>query len=258
MDKIKNNKGIAYLKSGSKSSYVVLGILVVLGVIILVTVCKKIYNYYQKMKRSEKWLLNGTKSGKKRKMVVQDPNDDESITIYRSDNEEGGIEFSYSFWTYADDWSYKYGQWKHLFHKGNENSWPNRAPGVWLHPKENKMRVYMNTFNKIGEYVDIDNIPIGKWFHTIIAVKQKTLDIYINGNLKTTYNMSGLPKQNYGNIYINNFRGFSGYMSNIKYFNYYISYPVIDRILKAGPSMVPCVDTGESPPYLSANWWDTR
>ena len=38
---------------------------------------------------------------------------------------------------FIDDWSYKYGQWKHVMHKGNESSWPLRAPGMWLHPKEN-------------------------------------------------------------------------------------------------------------------------
>ena len=58
---------------------------------------------------------------------------------------------------------YKVGEWKHVFHKGNKTSFPNRAP-VWIHPNNNALRIYMNTYDNPLEYVDIDNIP-RKWFH---------------------------------------------------------------------------------------------
>ena len=61
---------------------------------------------------------------------------------------------------YIDNWDYKTGVWKHVFHKGNDDSWPDRAPGVWIHPDKNALRVYMNTYKKINEYLDIPNIPI--------------------------------------------------------------------------------------------------
>ena len=57
---------------------------------------------------------------------------------------------------------YKFGEWKHMFHKGNKTSYLNRAPGVFIHPDKNSIRIYMNTMQNILEYVDIDNIPIQK------------------------------------------------------------------------------------------------
>ena len=58
---------------------------------------------------------------------------------------------------------YKQGDWKHIMHKGSPTSYPNRAPGVWLHPTKNSLRVYMNTFDDPMKYVDIDDIPVKKW-----------------------------------------------------------------------------------------------
>ena len=78
-------------------------------------------------------------------------------------------------------------------HKGNDSSWPDRSPGVWLHPKKNAMRVYMNTFKHIAEYTDIEDLP-NKWFHVVIAVRQRNLDVFINGNLVKRHNLEGIPK----------------------------------------------------------------
>ena len=44
-----------------------------------------------------------------------------------------------------------------MFHKGNASSYPNRAPGVWLHPNKNDILFYMNTLDNILEYADIDS-----------------------------------------------------------------------------------------------------
>ena len=51
---------------------------------------------------------------------------------------------------------YKVGEWKHVFHKGNKTGYPNRCPGVYIHPTKNTLRIYTNTYDKILEYVDID------------------------------------------------------------------------------------------------------
>jgi len=234
---------------------VLLAICAFFGVIVLVAILKRIYRQFKLYFGSRKWILDGTKSAKKGKVISQDPSKIDSITLGRSDNEVGGLEFSYSFWLYVDDWAYKYGEWKHVMHKGNDSSWPNRAPGIWLHPKENAMRVYMNTFKKIGEYVDVENIPLNKWVYVVVAVRQKDLDIYINGNLAKRKNLDSLPKQNYGDLYLNSFRGFSGYLSNIMYYDYYLSFSEMDSNLSKGPSTKPVEDTMETPPYFSPNWW---
>lgn len=241
--------------SNSPIAMIIKGFIAIVIVIVFISIIKKVYYKYNNYINSKPWLLQGTKNAKKRMIISQDPNKDQSITLQRSKNEENGLEFSYCFWMYIDDWSYKYGKWKHVIHKGNKTSWPLRSPGVWLHPKKNILRIYQNTFFDIGEFVDIENIPIKKWYLVTICSKQKTLDIYINGNLIKRKELKGLPKQNYGDIYINAFNGFSGYMSNIRYWNYYINFSEIRYHLLKGPSIIPCIDSTETPPYLASNWW---
>jgi len=240
--------------NSNKGKFIKAAIAIVL-VLLLVYFVKKIYNTYTDYKNSKPWVLKGTKRANKRMIVLQDPSKSGSTTLGRSKNEEAGLEFTYIFWMFIDDWAVKYGQWKHVMHKGNDSSWPLRGPGIWLHPKDNAMRVYMNTFKEIGEYVDIGNIPINKWFCVSVNLRQKNLDVFINGNLAKRKVLSSLPKQNFGDLFVNSFQGFSGYLSNIRYFDYYISYSEMSDHIRRGPSSMPCVDSNEMTPYLSANWW---
>lgn len=235
--------------------YILYSVITVSCIMIGIHFSKNLFNKYNKWKNSSQWILNGTKSAKNKQVILQDPSKRNSVTLNRSENMDGGIEFTYVFWMYIDDWSHKYGEWKHVFHKGNATSWPLRAPGVWLHPEDNTLRVYMNSFVEIGEHVDVPNIPLNKWFCVAICLQQKNLDIFFNGNLVKRIVLKGLPKQNYGDVYINAQQGFGGYLSNIKYYNYYISYSELLDHLNKGPSMMPCVDSNEMPPYLTPNWW---
>merc|ERR1711991_242911 len=116
-------------------------IVITILIMFLVNIGKRIYKGYKKYSEGSPWILKGTKDAKKRMILLQDPSRMGSKTLGRSENEYSGLEFSYAFWMHIDDWAYKYGQWKHVFHKGNSSSWPLRAPGVWLHPKKNSMRV---------------------------------------------------------------------------------------------------------------------
>ena len=130
-----------FLKSGSTTAMIILVLLVTIVIVFVIETCLKTYKNISKYTGGNPWILHGTKNAKRRMLVLQDPSKYGSIQLPRSDNEKNGIEFTYAFWMYIDDWSYKYGSWKHILHKGSPDSWPNRCPGVWLHPTENKMRV---------------------------------------------------------------------------------------------------------------------
>ena len=150
---------------------------------------------------------------------------------------------------------YNYGKWKHVFHKGNKTSFPNRAPGVWILPESNDLRVYMNTYNDPLEYLDVENVPVNKWFHVAIVLNHKFLDIYFNGKLKSRKELENLPRQNYGEFWSGLYGGFEGYLSKVRYFNKALDYKQIEDIVKQGPSKNACGDTGDYPPYLDDNWW---
>ena len=250
-------KSMGYLNSGSMVSKVIKVCLIGAIVVVVIEMFKKLYFKMKNYSSSSPWLIKDTKNAMKRVIIEQDPGKEDSITLKRSENELGGLEFSYSMWIFIDNWEYKYGSWKHILHKGNESSWPNRAPGIYLHPKKNAIRVHMNTFKNVAEYADINNIPLNKWFHLAVSVRQRNMDLFINGNLVKRQLLKGIPKQNYGNVFINAWRGFSGYLSRVKYNDYYLSFSELDAMQKLGPSSKMPEETSSSnaPPYLAYNWW---
>lgn len=250
------NNAMQFLNGESYGAVAARVVIISLLVVLVIEILIGIYNAWKNYTKGRLWLYKGTRSARKGKIVLQDPKNDEAKTIIPSENEAGGLEFTYTLWMKIDDWSHKYGSWKHVFHKGNSSSWPLRAPGVYLHPTENKLRIYMNTYTSIGEWADVDNIPLKKWFHVAVSVKQRNLDIFINGNLIKRHKLSGLPKQNYGDIYITQFKGYDGLLSNMRYFNYYLDFSELNDIVNIGPSSVmEEAAQASKPPYLSYNWW---
>lgn len=257
MDKIKNiGSGIKEKINGGGSMFQIIAVIIVAIILIFIhqtitTIVKRIKNYHQ----GSPELVKTIKSAKKRLVIKQYDNHTIKTLIRRSKNEFGGIEFTYRLWLFVDDWTYKYGSWKHIFHKGNQDSWPNRSPGAWFHPKKNIMRIYMNTYNNIVDSVDIPNIPIQKWLHLAIICNNRNLNIYINGQLRKQLKLSGIPRQNYGDLYINNFGGFSGYVSRMVYHDFALPVARLKEYVDEGPSRVPCPSVDITPPYLVSNWW---
>ena len=239
-----------WLKSGSVMAQIVLAILFICAVLIIVHAIRGAISGVDYYRHSRVWINKGDTLCPKTPLVV--PGDQ----FHRSRNELGGAEFTYAFWIYIEDWSFKYGQWKHVMHKGNSSSWPNRSPGIWLHPKNNTMRFYMNTYNSVaGNFIDVQNIPLNKWFHVTFSVNQLTMDVYINGNLRKTYKFTSLPKQNFGNFYAMAFRGFDGYLSRMVYYSYVIPYSEIEKLIDMGPAAIKCGMGTKLPPYLAPQWW---
>jgi len=240
---------------GGNTYLQILKVVLIAGLIylILFMIGKSIRKRYLE-KMDNPYIIKDSKNCKNSLTIIQDPSQEGSITLYRSDNKEGA-QFTYSCWLLIDNLQYQYGKWKHVFHKGNKSSYPNRAPGVWIHPNNNALRIYMNTFDDILDHVDIENIPIKKWMSLVIVLNTKYMDIYINGYLKKRKELTSLPRQNYGNLWVNLFGGFDGYMSKFRYFNSALDYKAIDKIVKSGPSKDRCSDTGETPPYLDDDWW---
>lgn len=257
------------IQTGDETSYFKYALQILVGIIIIGVIIwfiRYLIIWYQTSSFNIPYLVPNTKNAKFPLNISQDPKNVNYIPINRSDGQDG-IQFTYGFWFLIDNLEYKKGEWKHMFHKGNASSFPNRAPGVYIHPTQNTIRVYMNTQDNILEYVDVDNIPIRKWVYMNIILKQNTtdakiskqgtttLDIYINGYSKVRKELKSLPKQNDDDLWVNMFGGFEGYMSNMKYYPYAIDFNEINKNIKEGPSASNCIDTNEVPPYLDDNWW---
>lgn len=216
---------------------------------------------------NQPYLIDGMINAKNMMVIPQDPNNRSSIPIIRSDNESNGIEFTYSVWIFIDDLVYQQGQYRHIFHKGNDNinyknqptgmNQPNNAPGLYIAPNTNALVVVMNTFNNIEEKVTIDDIPMNKWICVQLRVENHQLDTYINGKLAKRLIMKGVPKQNYGDVFVGMNGGFSGYISDLRYFNYGLGTGKIQSIVDSGPNlkMLGQNMNDSDPKYLSLRWF---
>jgi hypothetical protein len=213
-------------------------------------------------------LLNGMSNAKQMIQIPQDPTANGSIPILRSVNESNGLGFTWSVWIYIDDMTYKDNEYKHIFHKGNDNintktapygmNFPNNAPGLYIAPSTNDLVVVMNTFNEINEQVTVKNIPLNKWVNVIMRVnEQRELDIYINGKLARRHILSSVPRQNYGDVFVTMNGGFSGFVSSLRYFSSSIGVNDIQNILTDGPNLTTIGDSmvNSQPNYLSMRWF---
>jgi hypothetical protein len=212
-------------------------------------------------------LINGMINSKEMLIIPQNPNIKNSIEIQRSSNKTGGIEFTWSTWIYIDNLTYKEGQYRHIFHKGNDSinmtsepkglNFPNNAPGLYLAPNTNSIIVIMNTFKNITEEITIDNIPIKKWVNIIIRNNGNILDIFINGSLSRRHILQSVAKQNYGDVYVSMNGGFDGYTSALKYYSKAIGTREIQKIISNGPNLkLKSDDINKSKPqYLSLRWY---
>lgn len=257
-----------FLKSDSIVAKFAFVILILFVFVIILRIALALMTYFTKDVTSSK-LINGSIDAKQLIVVPQDPSDPSTVTINRSVNASDGIEFTWSTWINIDNLTYNNGKYKCVFYKGNDynnnpdNSeeghqglnFPNNAPGLYIAPDTNNLLIIMNTFNVINEKIVIENIPLHKWFNIMIRCKDTTLDVFINGNIVKSHNLHGVPKQNYGNVYIAPNGGFAGDISNLWYYNYALGTETISTIVKNGPNITLVSSNNNTKyDYLSLKW----
>lgn len=252
-----------FLQSNSLVAKFAFLLLVIFGFMILLRVGISIVTWLFNPSDSPH-LIDGMVDAKQLIVIPQDPNSSGYVTIHRSDNATDGIEFTWSVWIYIDNLQYLEGQYKHIFYKGNSNlesnglNFPNNAPGLYIAPNTNALVVMMNTYNVINEETVIPDIPLNKWVNVIIRCQNTTLDVYINGTITRSVQLTGVPKQNYGDVYIAMNGGFDGNISDLWYYSYALGTSEIQSISKNGPN-TKMVNSGgmdiKNPNYLSLRWF---
>jgi hypothetical protein len=242
-------------------------ILVVFSVLLRLGIA--IIGYFLGINDSPK-LITGMIDAQQQLIIPQDPEDSTSITISRSTNATDGIEFTWSCWIYIKDLTVNSNQYRCVFYKGNDYNpnpnkkigvglnFPNNAPGLYIAPNTNDLVVFMNTFKVINEQVTIKDIPLLKWVNVIIRCQNTTLDVYVNGSIAKSLQLHGVPKQNYGNVYVAPQGGFSGYISNLWYYNYALGTAEINQLVNDGPDTTMTGGNSinlKNADYLSLRWF---
>jgi hypothetical protein len=253
-----------FLESNSLIGQIAFLLLVVFVYIILLRIGISILGWMFGSTSGSPKLINGMVDAKQLLVIPQDPSVSGAITINRSVNATDGIEFTWSVWIFIDDLTYNSSKYKCVFYKGNDNiqdtglNFPNNAPGVYITPDTNDLVVIMNTFSVINEQILIPDMPLNKWINIIIRCENTTLDIYVNGFVAKSHILHGVPKQNYGDVYVAMNGGFSGYISNLWYYNYALGVAAIQKIVKNGPNTTMTGSNGmniKNPNYLSLRWY---
>lgn len=156
----------------------------------------------------------------------------------------GGL-YSYSFWLYVNgnnnngvDWySYRYKEWKSIFYRGTpvadngDISSLLQYPGFWLTPVFNNLVIVFQNGSDV-ERLEIDNIEFNKWNNFAVVIESKSVQIYINGYLDRTLNLTqNIRVMNNYNLYItsdakisqSNKPGFAGSLAQLICYNYALS-----------------------------------
>ena len=261
-----SNSGQEFLNSNTLISKIVIIIIVIIIFIYLFRVGLYLLNYFLLPSRTPT-LIDGMINGNKSYIVEVDPNLSDAKPIYRSDDQNNGIEFTYNSWIFIDNIFYQQDKYQHIWHKGDNNfdnapddkpgiSYPNNCPGVYIKPNTNVLSILINSYNNIIEEIEIENIPVSKWICLTLRLQNKSLDVYFNGSLIKRHSMSGIPKQNYGKIWCAQQGGFGGYLSKLQYWDYAIDYNSILNIVQSGPALnLIGNDVDATPPYLAMRWY---
>jgi len=204
--------------------------------------------------------------------------------ITRSDNRKYGMEYTWSVWLQVNDRVPAAEQYAHVFNKGNGSyhtapavingvNYPmgtglatvNNGPGLYLAnsdvPGQVSLYLVMDTVDPSVPpmTVTVPGIPINKkWMHVGIRLENTLLDIYVNGTISGRYSVTAVPKQNYGDIYVCQNGGFSGFLSNLQYYPRALSAYEINQVVVAGPNTTQSSlanSTKGAPYYLSTDWY---
>jgi len=120
---------------------------------------------------------------------------------------------------------------------------------------ENEMVVRVNTFSEQSETVIISNMPVKKWVHCAIVVKDENVMVYVNGRIKKAVPVSGVIMQNYGDLGVGVSGGFSGMLSDLTYYRYAVSATDLNNSISNGPNKTLVGVTSDYPPYFGDAWW---
>jgi hypothetical protein len=265
-----SNSTSEFLNSNSLVAKIAFILFILFAFVILLQIGISCLTWYFNPQSNPK-LINGMVDASQSIIIPQDPSSIGALTIPRSQNATDGIEFTWSVWIYIDNMTTNAGKYKCVFYKGNDYTdnpdavagglglnFPNNAPGLYIAPDKNDLVILMNTFDVINEEIKINDIPLNKWVNVIIRLQNTNMDVYINGTITKSHKLHGVPKQNYGDVYVAMQGGFGGNISNLWYYDHAVGTAEIEKIASSGPDLTVKGDLSvnvNNTDYLSLRWF---
>jgi hypothetical protein len=237
------------------------------------------------------FIVYGKLDGTNAVTIPQDPGNTSSVQVLRSNNQPNGAEFTWSAWLYLNQAADDEHKCKAIFYKGpvyGANSFskstapkgnydingnktgvsPTNGPGMYVSCGADgvaHLLFYQDDIdNKNQPPIIVDNVPLQKWVHVAYRLENTLLDVYINGNINNRFKMSYAPKINYYDIQICPNGGFSGFLSNLRYYDYALSVFDINNIVMFGPNTANSKLSSDYQnangdySYLSTKWYNLK
>ena len=234
------------------------------------------------MPSSSPYLVKGMITGSEGKVLKQDPKTEFPVIKF-SENAETGIEFTYSVWLNLTGES-DIDKYKNVFNKGNVKTVSDagvpggtNAPGLYVKTNTidntNSALVIMDTMESDGalsdtsstkyKSIEIKNLPNNKWVNIMIRIQNRILDVYVNGVLTGRKDLEFIPRQNYSPVNICQSGGFSGNLSNLRYFDTALNVFQINQIVTSGPDTSTSKDSVSIDPsgfyyYLASQFYQSN
>ena len=269
-----------FLESNSIVAKFAFIIVALIGFMLLFRLGAIILGYFF-MPSSSPYLIKGMISGSEGKVLKQDPKTEFPIIKF-SENAETGVEFTYSVWLNLTGESVT-DKYKNVFNKGSASTVSDagvpdgtNAPGLYVKTgsdKTNSALVIMDTMESDGSIsavsgtkyksIEIKNLPNNKWVNIMIRIQNRILDVYVNGVLTGRKDLEFIPRQNYSSVNICQSGGFSGKLSNLRYFDTALNVFQINQIVASGPDTSTSKDSVSIDPsgfyyYLASQFYQSN
>lgn len=163
--------------------------------------------------------------------LTSNNNAKDQIVIHKSKiDHRSKSNFTYSIWTYLDDWNYRFGEEKYIITRHNSFS-------MMFDKEENNLKINVNlaSDHNLVHTCIINDIPIQKWVNILVSVYDRSMDVYINGKLVKTCILENVASsKGQSNIDITPNGGFSGHTASFRYIGDAINPEEAYNIYKKG------------------------
>lgn len=248
--------------------------------VVLLKLSINLIGYYMQPK-SNPYVVKGLLNGGSSVDISQNPANPSAVPIPRSNDVGKGAEFTWSLWLFVDQQlpsatgsqsaPNTNTKWSSVFVKGEGEYDPVtginacNGPGMYV-ATDNKgvttVRVAMDTIGgSTPDIIDIPNLPQKKWVHVAVRLQNTVVDVYVNGVIATRTVLRSAPKQNYYDVHVCPNGGFSGSLSDLRYFSSALTVFGVNNIVTFGPNTSSSSLTtdakavGGNYTYLSNMWY---
>jgi len=274
-----SSAGQDFLNSNSIIAKFVFVILVLIVFMFLLNLGITLIGYFTQSSHTP-YLVYGLIDGASGLVIPQDPAQDSGVNILRSNNQATGLEYTWSVWLLVTNAGFTGGKpYNVIFNKGGSVydasglARSGNSPGLYLTKdsitSDTNLYILLDTGSPNSssgtktQSINVQGIPINKWFHVAMRMQNKVMDVYVNGTISSRTVLPTVPIQNYYNTNVGTNSGFSGSLSNLQYFDYALSSFSISNIVLAGPNLnissrSPSLNTTTNANYMSSLWYTSK